>query len=61
MQTLALGCGHRFCRQCWTEYIVNKVAGEGESGRIQCMESGCSRIVRGETIDALVPGEVSKK
>lgn len=60
-QTLALGCGHRFCRACWTEYLNGKVQGEGESVRIQCMESGCERVVREEVVDELVTSNVSKK
>jgi ariadne-1 len=60
-QTLALGCGHRFCRTCWTEYLNGKVQSEGESARIQCMENGCNRIVREEIVDELVTGNVSKK
>lgn len=59
--TLALGCGHRFCRGCWTEYVVGKIKNEGESGRIQCMENGCSRVVRAETVDELVTSDISKK
>jgi ariadne-1 len=41
--------------------VVGKITTEGESGRIQCMESGCSRIVRAEPIDELVTSDVSKK
>lgn len=60
-QTLALGCGHRFCRGCWTEYLSGKVKTEGESANIQCMESGCDRIIRPEILDELVTADVSKK
>lgn len=59
--TLDLGCGHRFCRACWTEYLVGKVTGEGESAKIQCMATGCGRIVKAEVLDGLVNGDVSKK
>jgi ariadne-1 len=57
--TYALGCNHRFCRGCWKEYITGKVKGEGESARVQCMESGCNRIVREEAVDELVDKDVS--
>jgi ariadne-1 len=60
-ETFALGCGHRFCRKCWGEYLGGKIKGEGESARIQCMENGCSRIVREEVVDGLVTGDVSKQ
>lgn len=57
----ALGCGHRFCRDCWSEYLKGKVQNEGESVRIQCMESGCDRVVREEVVDEMVTANVSKK
>ena len=60
-QTLALGCGHRFCRDCWSSYLDHKIQDEGESGRIQCMGSKCNRAVKGETIDELMPALTSKK
>lgn len=60
-KTYALGCGHRFCRGCWREYIGSKVKTEGESARIQCMESGCNRIVRGEAVDELVDEETAAR
>jgi ariadne-1 len=43
------------------EYLNGKVKGEGESGRVQCMESGCGRVVREEVVDSLVTPEVSKR
>lgn len=59
--TLALGCEHRFCRGCWSEYLTGKIKGDGESARIQCMASGCSRIVRQETIEAIVTRDISAR
>lgn len=58
--TLALGCGHRFCRLCWTEYLSGKIKGDGESARVQCMESGCKRIVREEVVEEVLSRELSK-
>ncbi|WVF73066.1 hypothetical protein IAT40_007885 [Kwoniella sp. CBS 6097] len=59
--TYAMGCGHRFCKDCWTEYLAGKIKAEGESGKIQCMEDGCTRIVREEVIDEMVAADVFKK
>ena len=59
--TLDLGCGHRFCRVCWNEYLVTKVQGEGESARIQCMATGCERIVKPNVLDEVVSSDISKK
>jgi ariadne-1 len=60
-ETLDLGCGHRACKACWSEYLVGKVKGEGESAKIQCMEKGCGRIVKPDVLDSLASSEVSKK
>jgi ariadne-1 len=59
--TMAMGCEHRFCVDCWTEYLAGKVAKDGESSKIQCMESGCDRIIMGEIVDQFVSPEISKK
>lgn len=53
-QTLSLGCEHRFCKGCWTEYLERKILDEQESGRVQCMEDGCGRVVGERTVIALV-------
>ncbi|KAJ9108851.1 hypothetical protein QFC21_000171 [Naganishia friedmannii] len=60
-ETLGLSCGHRFCKGCWKEYLENKIMDEAESGRIQCMESGCGRIVGEKTVEALVDDKVKTR
>lgn len=60
-ETLDLGCGHRFCKACWQGYLENKIMDEAESGRIQCMESGCGRIVGEKTVEALVGDKVKRR
>ena len=60
-KTLALGCGHRFCCECWNEYLNGKIKGEGESAKIQCMESGCKRIVREDIVDKQVSEAMSQR
>lgn len=60
-ETLDLSCGHRFCKGCWQGYLENKIMDESESGRIQCMESGCGRIVGEKTVEALVDDKVKKR
>jgi ariadne-1 len=59
--TLSLGCGHRFCKVCWKEYLRGKIKGDGESGKIQCMESGCQKVVREEVVDQLLDASMSKR
>ena len=60
-QTFALSCGHRFCRGCWVEYLNGKIKDEGESGRIQCMESGCNRIVKSTLVDQVLVADMSQR
>lgn len=40
-QTLALSCGHRFCSDCWKMHCEEKINGQGESRKIECMQSDC--------------------
>ena len=60
-ETFALGCGHRFCKICWKDYLTSKITTEGESAKVQCMESGCGRIVRGEVVEEMLPESVRKR
>lgn len=60
-QTLALGCSHRACRDCWSMYLEGKIKTEGESVRIQCLEDGCDRIVSERVVNSLVADDVKKR
>lgn len=60
-ETLCMGCEHRFCKACWTEYLNQKIMEESESGRVQCMESGCSRIVSEKVVESLIEGRVAER
>ncbi|GAA5939252.1 hypothetical protein JCM1841_002933 [Sporobolomyces salmonicolor] len=57
-ETLALSCDHRFCKECYAQYIASKVVDEGESRRIQCMANDCNVIVDERTVELLVPPEI---
>ncbi|KAI9017365.1 hypothetical protein BC832DRAFT_569937 [Gaertneriomyces semiglobifer] len=61
METLALQCGHRFCRSCYENYLNEKVTEQGESRRIQCMEQGCGVIVDERTVETLVAPRILEK
>lgn len=54
---MTLNCNHRFCKSCWKEYLVRKVWQEGESGKVQCMESGCGRVVGEKVVEGLIEGK----
>jgi ariadne-1 len=58
--TYALACQHRFCQNCYTEYIERKITQEGESRNIQC-PSNCSFIVDESTVALLVQSRVLEK
>lgn len=61
IETLALGCGHRACNRCWAQYLEGKIKDEGESVRIQCLESGCGRVVSVNVVEKLVSEEVKNR
>jgi ariadne-1 len=48
-----LRCGHRFCNDCWSAHIEEKVKGEGKV-IIPCMESGCKTAVDEVSLRRLV-------
>jgi ariadne-1 len=61
LETLALSCGHRFCKDCYTRYLTQKITEEGESRRIQCLDSNCKLIVDEKTVELTVPFKVLDK
>jgi len=58
--TLALSCGHRYCHNCYRQYLTQKIMEEGESRRIQCM-GNCRLIADEKTIEAIVPSKVLQR
>lgn len=61
MQTLALSCKHRFCRDCYEQYITLKIKEEGESRRIQCMKEDCTVVVDEKTVSGIVSDDVNNR
>ena len=51
--SLALECGHRYCLDCWKEYLNRKIREEGESRKIQCPGS-CTLTIDESTIYKIV-------
>lgn len=49
-----LECNHRFCTQCWTEYLTTKIIEEGVGQTIACAASGCDILVDDATVMRLV-------
>lgn len=49
-----LECGHRFCTQCWGEYLTTKIMEEGVGQTIACAAHGCDILVDDATVMRLV-------
>ncbi len=58
LETYALKCGHRYCVDCYRQYLAQKIKDEGEAARIQCPTSGCNRIVDAKSLELLVAAEL---
>ncbi|CAD6568461.1 MAG: hypothetical protein CYPHOPRED_002569 [Cyphobasidiales sp. Tagirdzhanova-0007] len=58
METIALGCNHRYCRECYTSYLDQKIKEEGEAKSIQCMSHNCNIVVDERTVELLVDSSV---
>lgn len=54
LQSFALKCQHRFCVDCYRQYLTQKIREEGEAARIQCPSDGCKRIIDSRSLDLLV-------
>uniref|UniRef100_A0A6M2DJA0 RBR-type E3 ubiquitin transferase n=1 Tax=Xenopsylla cheopis TaxID=163159 RepID=A0A6M2DJA0_XENCH len=49
-----LECGHRFCTQCWAEYLTTKIMEEGLGQTIACAAHACDILVDDATVMRLV-------
>lgn len=58
LQTYAMKCGHRFCLDCYRQYLTQKVKEEGEAARIRCPGDGCNRIVDSKSFDILMASDL---
>ncbi|KAN0065115.1 hypothetical protein ACQY0O_001612 [Thecaphora frezii] len=54
METLALACGHRYCKSCYQQYMDQKIREEGESRRMQCMKEKCNLVIDERTVGLVV-------
>ena len=61
LETYALKCGHRYCVDCYRQYLAQKIASEGEAARIQCPTRGCNRIVDSKSLEFLVADELKDR
>jgi len=59
-ETLALSCNHRFCKECYTNFVETKL-GDGEARRIGCMQNDCSVVLDEKTVEILLDDEKRAK
>lgn len=61
LETFALKCQHRFCVDCYRQYLVQKIKEEGEAARIRCPGEGCNQIVDSKSLDLLVTPDLQNR
>jgi ariadne-1 len=61
LQSFAMKCGHRYCANCYSQYLHQKIREEGEAARIQCPQEGCKRIMDARSLDLLVTSDLQKR
>lgn len=61
LETYAMRCGHRYCVDCYRQYLAQKINDEGEAARIQCPTTGCNRIVDSKSLNLLVAAELTAR
>lgn len=52
-----MGCGHKYCEDCWREYLTLKITDEGAVESIQCPTGKCAIIVDDDFIMQLISDE----
>ncbi|KAI4227974.1 MAG: hypothetical protein L6R36_001984 [Xanthoria steineri] len=60
-QTYGMKCGHRYCVDCYRQYLAQKIQREGEAARIQCPKDGCSRILDSKSVDLLATTDLKDR
>ncbi|GBC07666.1 hypothetical protein RclHR1_07600005 [Rhizophagus clarus] len=58
LDTLALSCGHKFCKDCYEHYLTQKIKEGDENLRILCMANKCNVIVDEKTVELAVNKDI---
>jgi ariadne-1 len=61
LASFALKCGHRYCVDCYQQYLTQKIQEEGEAARVQCPADGCHLIIDAASLDLLVTPVLAKR
>lgn len=56
-ETYALGCGHRYCKTCWQQYLELKVTTEANSVNTKCPFPTCKEVVHEQAFHKLMGAE----
>lgn len=59
--TFALKCQHRFCIDCWRQYLAQKIKEEGEAARIRCPGQDCNQIIDSKSLEILVSDDLKDR
>ena len=55
-EAFSIRCGHKFCTNCWKEYVMTKIKQEGQC-YFKCMQDGCATTVDEPSIRQLADAE----
>ncbi|KAK4892301.1 hypothetical protein LTR27_009135 [Elasticomyces elasticus] len=61
LESFAMSCGHRFCTDCYRQYLTQKIKDEGEAARIKCPGEACNKIIDAKSLDLLVPSDLTDR
>ncbi|CAK4034421.1 probable E3 ubiquitin ligase [Lecanosticta acicola] len=61
LQSFAMKCGHRYCVNCYRQYLAQKIREEGEAARIRCPGDRCNNIVDAKSLDLLVTPDLTER
>ena len=61
INTYALKCGHRYCVDCYRQYLTTKIRDEGEAARIQCPTEKCHQIVDDKSMRLILTAELKSR
>ncbi|KAI4761771.1 hypothetical protein E4T52_05990 [Aureobasidium sp. EXF-3400] len=61
MQTFAMKCNHRFCVDCYRQYLAQKIKDEGEAARVRCPGEQCNNIVDSKSLELLVTEDLKDR
>ena len=56
----SVGCGHKFCSQCWQQYMETKIHSDSAS-HIVCPQTNCDVLIADELVLQMVKNAESKR